>query len=171
MTSEKPRLFLTDRSSWEITKTIRNSITPKTMRKLFGKSKATINRWCQPPTNADTQPGPIKKIQRLVSMLEKNGELELAVDLLNFFAAPIDHRTLPTYRPCPDKKTIEEECLDDYPEKTKLDDLVRTHAHPAIVRRQAEVCKREIDETLVKYEEYYEELENSPAERVTPLAG
>ncbi len=53
--------------------------------------------------------------------------------------------------PKPDKDTVEEECLDDYPELTEMDRLISRREHPRVVQRQAERVKREVDETMVSY--------------------
>ena len=59
-------------------------------------------------------------------------------------------------KPVPDKPTVEEECLDDFPEVVEIDRLTCKGEHPRMVARQTEVAKGEIDETLVRYLEFWE---------------
>ena len=54
---------------------------------------------------------------------------------LTTFCSSIDHRIQEKTEFIPDKLTVEEECLDDYPEKVELDRLISSNAAPAIVRR------------------------------------
>jgi hypothetical protein len=87
--------------------------------------------------------------------LVENGEDELVRASLNILAECIDCRVKPLGKPRPDKDTVEEECLDDYPELTELDRLIGRREHPRVVQRQAERVKQEVDETLVSYLELW----------------
>ncbi len=51
----------------------------------------------------------------------------------------------------PDKRTIEQECLDDYPALTKLHKVIGEEQKPDVVEYFGDKAKREIDETVVKY--------------------
>jgi hypothetical protein len=77
---------------------------------------------------------------------------ELAIELVNLIALPLDSRLSPNNHPTPDKQTIFEECLDDYCEITALDDLIRSGANLEQVLQQAEKCKEEIEETVAIYQ-------------------
>ena len=51
----------------------------------------------------------------------------------------------------PDKESMEEECLDDYPPITKLHNAIRTKLDPAVIEFLGDEARKEIDETVQKY--------------------
>lgn len=157
MDAEKPRLFLKDRESWELMKEIRDKITKKAFREALQVSVTQLGRYCQGPACQDRQKNPLDRLKLLIEFIRDANELELAIETLNYLSHPIGYRVRPINRPTPDKDTIEAECLDDYPEKTKLDGLIELRASPSQIRRQCEICKDELEQTVVKYEEVYED--------------
>lgn len=78
----------------------------------------------------------------------------MVIAALNHLCNSIGFRIQETVDVKPDKMTVEEECLDDYPEKVELDRLIACNADPELVRRQGEHTCREIMETVTSYEEH-----------------
>lgn len=142
--------------SWEIMLRCRDTVGATQMQKIFSRGQTQINRYCMSPLYGDAQRNPIDRLGLLFEQLVEAGEQETVRAALNILAEPIGCRVQPTETPVPDKATVEEECLDDYPELTELDRLIGRREHPRIVLRQAEQVKQEVDETLVRYVELWE---------------
>lgn len=137
--------------SWEIMLLSREKVGAKELQKIFSRGQTQINRYCTNPHVGDAQRNPIDRLKLMFGKLVESGEAELVRSSLNILAESIDCRVKPVKTPTPDKATVEEECLDDYPELTELDRLIARREHPRIVQRQAERVKQEVDETMVSY--------------------
>ncbi len=137
--------------SWEIMLLSREKIGATELQKIFSRGQTQINRYCMSPLCGDAQRNPIDRLKLMFEQLMEAGEGELVRSSLNMLAEPIGCRVKPVGTPEPDKDTVEEECLDDFPELTELDRLISRREHPRIVRRQAERVKQEVDETMVSY--------------------
>ena len=120
-------------------------------QKIFSRGQSQINRYCMSPLAGDAQRNPLDRLKLMFEQLVEAGEGELVRSSLNILAESIDCRVKPLGNPKPDKDTVEEECLDDFPELTELDHLIARREHPRIVQRQAERVKQEVDETMVSY--------------------
>lgn len=142
--------------SWEIMLLSREKMGVKELQKIFSLGHGQINRYCRNPNSADVQRNPIDRLRLMFELLVEHGEEELVRTALNIMAETIDCRVQPIARPKPDKDTIEEECLDDFPELTELDRLIGRREHPRTVSRQADKVKREVDETIVRYMELWD---------------
>lgn len=137
--------------SWKLMLKIRESLGKSGLTAVFQKSATQIGRYCQGMACQDRQKNPLDRMRKLIESLQAKGGNELAKEVVNFLAEPLACRLQPVSYSRPDKDTITEECLDDYPEKTRLDELILNNAHPNQVVRQAENCKREIDETVTLF--------------------
>jgi len=137
--------------SWEIMLLSREKVGATELQKIFSRGQTQINRYCMSPLCGDAQRNPIDRLRLLFEKLVDAGELELVRSSLNILAETIDCRVSDRAAPSPDKDTVEEECLDDYPEKTEMDRLIARREHPRVVLRQAERVKQEVDETIVSY--------------------
>lgn len=122
------------------------------LQKIFSRGQSQINRYCSTPRHEDHQRNPLDRLHLLFTMLDEAGERELVLAALNFLAGSIGGRVQEQVHFEPDKGTVEEECLDDYPEKVELDRLIAVNAPPEMVRRQGEHTCREIMETVTSYE-------------------
>lgn len=138
--------------SWEMMLYCKEILGATELQKIFSRGHTQINRYCMNPKFEDSQRNPLDRLRTLFEMMAEQGEKELVRTALNFLAAPHQCRVQPTTRAVPDKSTIEEECLDDFPELVELDRLINLRKHPEVVRRQAEQVIREIEETCVLYE-------------------
>lgn len=151
----KPTPELTSWESWEIMQKIREVLGKNGLRAVFQKSGTQIGRYCQGPACQDRQRNPVDRMRMLAERIHNSGQTELAIITINYIAEPLACRLQPISCPNPDKQNIAEECLDDYPEKTKLDELILKNANPNAVMLQAEKCKREIDETVELFKRTY----------------
>ena len=143
--------------SWEIMLISRDRIGATELQKIFSRGQTQINRYCMSPLCGDAQRNPIDRLRLMFDKLAEAGEEELVRSSLNILAEPIDCRVQARANPQPDKDTVEEECLDDFPELTELDRLISRREHPRVVQRQAEKVKQEVDETMVSYLKLWEE--------------
>ncbi len=134
---------------------IREQLGTVELQKIFSRGQTQLNRYCMPSYLADYQRNPLDRLQILIQKLAETDEKELAFATVNFILEPLTSRAIPINFPIPDKSTVEEECLDDFPELTKLDALISMQQHPRDVIRQAEKVKEEIDETIVMYLEQW----------------
>lgn len=137
--------------SWEIMLLSREKIGATELQKVFSRGHGQINRYCMSPLAGDAQRNPIDRLRLMFDKLVEAGEEELVRSSLNILAECIECRVKPVKTPQPDKDTVEEECLDDYPELTEMDKLIARREHPRVVQRQAERVKQEVDETMVSY--------------------
>ncbi len=140
--------------TWEMMQCARESLGQTCLQKIFSRGQTQINRYCSTPIHEDHQRNPFDRLHLLFTELEQAGERELVIAALNHLAGPVGCRTQETAEFVPDKMTVAEECLDDYPEKVELDRLITINASPAIVRRQGEQTCREIMETVISYEQH-----------------
>jgi hypothetical protein len=149
--SDKPHAV----ESWEIMLLSRDRVGATELQKIFSRGQTQINRYCMSPLCGDAQRNPLDRLRLMFEKLVGEGEDELVRASLNILAECIDSRVRPVRKPVPDKDTVEEECLDDYPELTELDRLIGRREHPRVVQRQAERVKQEVDETMVSYMELW----------------
>ncbi len=142
--------------SWEIMFDAREKLGVTELQKIFSRGHGQISRYCLCPNAGEAQRNPLDRLLLLFEQLVENGEEELVRTTVNLLAECIDCRVKSVGTPQPDKDTVEEECLDDFPELTELDRLINRREHPRIVQRQAEQVKREVDETMVSYLKLWE---------------
>ncbi|ACS80440.1 hypothetical protein [Maridesulfovibrio salexigens] len=150
----KPKKTNTATKTWEMMQCSREVLGATCMQKIFSRGQSQINRYCSSPQHEDHQRNPLDRLHLLFSKLEEEGEKELVIAALNHLCGSIGYRVQEQQEIIPDKLTVEEECLDDYPEKVELDRLITTNAAPELVRRQGEHTCREIMETVTSYEEH-----------------
>lgn len=142
-------------SSADIMFQIREQLGSVELQKIFSRGQTQLNRYCMPSHFADSQRNPLDRLHILMEKLAECGDEELALATANYILEPLAARAVPHKYPKPDKSTVEEECLDDFPELTELDARIATRRHPREVIRQAEKVKGEVDETIASYLEYW----------------
>ncbi|WP_147822358.1 hypothetical protein [Salidesulfovibrio onnuriiensis] len=145
--------------SWEMMLYCKEVLGATQLQKIFSRGHTQINRYCMNPKFEDSQRNPLDRLREMLGLMADKGENELVRTALNHLAAPHGCRLREKAQAVPDKATIEEECLDDFPELVELDRLINLRKHPDVVRRQAEQVFREIEETLVLYEELWNKNE------------
>lgn len=142
--------------SWEIMLLSKEKVGATELQKIFSRGQTQINRYCMSPLSGDAQRNPVDRLRLMFEKLVEEGGEELVRSALNILAEPIQCRVRPVGAPKPDKDTVEEECLDDFPELTELDRLISRREHPRIVQRQVERVKQEVDETMTSYLKLWE---------------
>lgn len=130
--------------------------------KLFNLSvhadsgRRSLNRWTAklPYVDEDSiRENWIEKHEKILKRLTiEPGGLEIARSLVARHADIVDCELVSKTTPNPDKTTIEEECLDDYPGMVKFHEAIRGKASIAAVKHLLAKAKRELDETLTLYE-------------------
>lgn len=146
--------------SWEMMLYCKEVLGTTALQKIFSRGHTQINRYCMNPKFEDSQKNPLDRVRTLLEMMAEQGERELVRTALNHLATPHGCRVQEMTDVTPDKQTIEEECLDDFPELVELDRLINLRKHPDVVRRQAEQVIREIEETCVIYERLWDKKES-----------
>lgn len=142
--------------SWEMMNFCKEILGVTELQKIFSRGHTQVNRYCMNPKFEDSQRNPLDRIRLLIEKLTKQGQALAARTMLNHLAEPLGCRMQPVEEVVPDKETIEEECLDDYPELVELNRLVSMRANPATVRTQAETAIREIQETCALYDKLWD---------------
>ncbi|WP_051295088.1 hypothetical protein [Maridesulfovibrio bastinii] len=146
--------------TWELMQCAKEKLGAKELQKIFQRGQTQINRYCSSPISEDHQRNPLDRIHILFSNLCEAGGEEIVRASINHFADIIGCRVAEQGEIVPDKDTVEEECLDDYPEKVAMDNMIAASEHPEKVRRQGEKTCREIMETVISYETHWGKLHN-----------
>lgn len=140
----------------------RNLVGDTYLVKLFnlsvhaGSGRRSLNRWTAklPYVDEDSiRENWIEKHERLLQrLIIEPGGLEIARSLVARHADIVDCDLASRTTPNPDKTTIEEECLDDYPGMVEFHEAIRGNESIAAVKHLLSKAKRELDETLTLYE-------------------
>ncbi len=141
--------------TWEVMQTCKRLLGVTNLQKIFSRGRTQINRYCMDPRYADAQRNPLDRLIAMFELALEAGGRETVRAALNMLAKPLGCRVQEVEEPVPDKATVEEECLDDYPELVELNRLITERRHPDEVRRQAEITIREIGETCTLYEQVW----------------
>ncbi|WP_316896484.1 hypothetical protein [Pseudodesulfovibrio indicus] len=152
MKQDVPTKHITNRETWILLREIKQIISRNVFMDCLVIGASQENRYCLDPMHPDYRRNPVDRVRNLIRALVEKDCNELAIELVNLIALPLDSRLSPNNHPTPDKQTIFEECLDDYCEITALDDLIRSGANLEQVLQQAEKCKEEIEETVAIYQ-------------------
>ena len=154
MKQNLPNQHVSTRETWELLREIKQIISRKEFMDCLVIGASQENRYCQDPRHPDYRRNPVDRIRNLVSALILKEAHSLAHTLVNHIAEPLACRLAPINEPIPDKENLYEECIDDYCAKTKLDEMIRAGESMEVVMQQADMCKREIEETIVLYREH-----------------
>ncbi|KAB1442918.1 hypothetical protein [Pseudodesulfovibrio senegalensis] len=143
--------------TWEVMQSCKRLLGTTRLQKIFSRGRTQINRYCMDPRFEDAQRNPLDRLIAMFKLVVQAGGEETVRAALNMLASPLGCRVQELDAPVPDKETVEEECLDDYPELVELNRLIAMRSHPDTVRRQAEITMREIGETCTLYEQVWKE--------------
>ena len=129
-----------------------------TMNKLYQVGERTIERWsADPATTATSKRNPLDRYEDLLSMLMERGKKDVARTAVGRQAAIVGcELNVVGLGVKPDKETVEEECLDDYPVVIEFHDSIRRKARPEEVVKLCKAAERELEETKVKYLQNWE---------------
>lgn len=123
------------------------------MLKLFGKASRTFSSWIA-DQNADPnniRKNPLESYENLLVMLVDSGNSDLARSIISSHANIINCELRGKGSVTPDKITIEDECLDDYPALINLHDAIRSNKNIRTVEHLGLGAREEIRETVERY--------------------
>ena len=122
----------------------------------FDSGRRSLNRWTArlPYVDEDSiRENWIEKHEKVLKrIIIEPGGLEIARSLVSRHADIVDCELVSKTTPNPDKTTIDEECLDDYPGMVNFHQAIREQKPLIQVKDLLSKAKRELDETLTIYE-------------------
>ena len=136
---------------------VRDLLGDTYLKGLFGISVRTLQRWVAkwPHVGEDSvRKNFIDRIEELLRRLgNEPGGIDYARAIVSRFAHLVGCEIRVKETVTPDKATIEEECLDDYPAVMKLHEAVRAERELPVVEDCGDAARLEIEETLALYRE------------------
>jgi hypothetical protein len=141
--------------TWQVFFRARRLLGMAAMLNLFGNSQTQLYRWSRCPlTTADTERNPLDRLQVMFREMAAAGDEATVLSALHALAEALPGaRVVLDGRSCPDQPTIEGELLDDYPVLVELHAAIRDGRPVRTVRTLAAQVRREIDETVQRYED------------------
>ena len=140
--------------SHEILAFCRNIFGEKRFSHLYGfKSKATISRHLRNPDDDAfredvSRDNFIDSIQATIRDLARLGHERIARNIVEILLLELPGYRLEAAAECrPDRDTVEEECLDDYPAVTEFHQAIRDGQSVEVVRYLYLKAKAELEET------------------------
>lgn len=136
--------------------TVRDIIGPDFISNLFGITDRSVIRWISLPeyTSEDSiRVNYLEKHETILSRLVNDGYKNIARAIVSRHAGLVGCSLVPTGAPTPDKDTIEEEMLDDYPVLVKLHQAIQNKKDMDTVAYLANEFIAEIYETVEKYKQ------------------
>ena len=123
------------------------------LRKVFGRSYTQICRYRRNPDFcADVEANPLDREMIIARALVNAGHQDVAIQMVAMLAEVVDCEVIRRPDSAPDKATVEEECLDDYPALLSFHEAVRkssTDQHAAAFLLRC--AKQELDETFARW--------------------
>ena len=127
------------------------------MIKFFNVSERTYAAWRSNPINVDEnsiRTNYLEKHEQLLELLmEELDGAEIAKGIVTKHANIVGCDLSEISYPTPDKATIEEECLDDYPILVRFHTAIRNKEALAVVEYLGSESRKEISETVMKYKQ------------------
>ena len=150
--------------SWQFFHACRVILGPEVVGRICGRCKRQAYRWAADPRYCDNvERNPIDWLGDLFEMLIEIGRRDIVLAGLRTLAEKANTEVKDLEPCCPDKETIAEECLDDYPAVSAFHTAIREGQDTKEVQRRKEAAIREIEETFRKFLEQppKEDLESS----------
>ena len=125
------------------------------MHDLFKVSERTFCMWRSDPRHVSSdsiRENYIEKHEKLLKMLmEEPDGTDIARGIVSTHANITGCEIQIKESTVPNRHTIEEECLDDYPPVIKLHEAIRNKLKPEVIEYLAGEAKRGIEATVIKY--------------------
>jgi hypothetical protein len=140
--------------SWQFFLSCKHVLGDVFITSLYNRGARQIYRWSANPdftSQEGHERNPLDRMQILLERLHERGRTDVALSALALMANAIGYEVIPSTPAIPDKASIEEEMLDDYPSLVKLHNSIRNHSSTESIRHFANQAKRDIDETAQKY--------------------
>jgi uncharacterized membrane protein YkvA (DUF1232 family) len=140
--------------SWQFFLSCRRILGEPFMTTLFSRGSRQIYRWsADPDVTNDSERNPLDRMTTILQRLHERGRTDVAIAALTIMVNAIGYEISPIDSAIPDKATLEEEMLDDYPALTMFHAKIRENAPIECIRHYAHLAKRGIDETVTKFTE------------------
>lgn len=139
-------------NTWQFFHSCRKLFGDAFLQRLFQRSLRQLQRWASDPAFADShEPNPIDRYEVLLSRLMEIGRDDIARASVARLAEIVDCDLVVPCPNEPDKETIAEECLDDYPALTKFHQAVRDGSQRDEARHLRDMAVREVRETFERF--------------------
>lgn len=122
------------------------------MQQLFKRGLRQLQRFSADPAFADADRNPIDHYETMLHRLMELGRSDIARAAVARQAHIVGCSLAPLEGGCPDKASLEDELLDDYPVLVDFHQAVRERMDPDLVRSLWEKARRELDETFRAFE-------------------
>jgi hypothetical protein len=140
--------------SWQFFLSCRRVLGDSFLTVLYNRGQRQIYRWSADPDFTDpagAERNPIDRLKTILERLAERGRQDIALSGLSILAAAIGCEVQPFGITVPDKNTVEDEMLDDYPALIALHNHIRSKESIPTIQHHAAQAKRDIDETVQKY--------------------
>ena len=139
-------------TTWQFFHAVRKVLGEAFLQKLYKKSPRQIYRWSANPDYCeDVEKNPLDRLIVLIKKLAEVGREDIALAALRILADILDCDVVPRSHPIPDKPTIADECLDDYPAIVAFHKAIEEEEPPNLVRYKLREAVKELEETMEKY--------------------
>jgi len=139
--------------TWAMMKAAKDALGATEMQKIFSVGQTQINRYCRNPNfTSDSERNPIDRMRLMLRQMVEQGAEDEARAIVALLCEEIGARPERCQPAEPDRTTLAEECLDDYPAVTLAHQLMRDGEHPRITHAAIEKAKDELEQTQVMYE-------------------
>lgn len=148
--------------SWEIFDAARKHSKAQLCAIWGNRSSRLIDYWAQDPAFcADPKRNPIDRMEMLLQALDKEGLRPVAVALIRLLAGAIDCKVVDRRKVVPDKETLQEEIIDDFPFLAEYQKALQGDDLEAVDHAEEEL-RRELAENRVRF---IEQVERKKKER------
>jgi len=139
-------------TTWQFFHACRVVLGKSFLQKVFKRSLRQIYRWsANPQFCEEVERNPIDCLKIVIDRLKEIGRDDIAYAGLQILADSIDCDLVPRSHPLPDKKTLQDECLDDYPAVVDFHNSIKEGDPPELVRHNLRRAVEELEETWEKY--------------------
>ena len=152
MERNKPYNDIPPLTTWQFFHACRKILGDTCLQKIYKRSNKQIYRWsANPDFCEDVEKNPLDRLIVLVRKLAEVGREDIAFAGVRILADVLDCEVVPREHPTPDKATIADECLDDYPAIVAFHKAIEEGDPPELVRHRLRDAVRELEETMEKY--------------------
>lgn len=120
----------------------------------FHVDRRTLQRWVSDERyvgEEGTRKNPVEKFEELLRDLSERGHEMESMAIVGRMAAIVGCDLVAACHGDPDKQTVADECLDDYPALTRFHQAVRGSEGSDAVRHLRDMAVQEIRETFERY--------------------
>jgi len=144
---------------WELMNTAKKLVGMSALELIFKVGHSQIYKFCRNPRYTEqSSRTPIERVRMLLADLAEQGGkgFELSRAMVDFMAEPLGMHLAPNAAAVPDKPTLTEECMDDYPALVALHAAMMNGSDPLEVEALLDDAKQELEQTVAKFNEEIE---------------